>query len=159
MSRQNSHKFYLKKTSIIRTTDTKSRPRRVNSYKLKTSLLGHWGDQVNPESRSGESAQCESRLVWLMSYASWYRSYKAQSLYTKQRFAKGVRGNINEFLKVSITTDSIKIFSITFCTLVTVYCAWKIAKDAFRIVLYVLQLFTCGIALYPGAVARFVLQQ
>ena len=77
----------------------------------------------------------------------------------KQRFAKGVQRSITDFLKASITTDSIKIFSITFCTLVTVYCAWKIAKDAFRIVLYVLQLFTCGIALYTGAVARFVLQQ
>ena len=32
---------------------------------------------------------------------------------------------------------SIKIFSITFCTLVTVYCTFKIAKDVFRIVLYV----------------------
>ena len=69
---------------------------------------------MNPESRSGESAQGESRLVWLMSFASWYKSYKAQSLYTKPRFAKGVEGNITEFLNVSITTDSIKIFSITF---------------------------------------------
>ena len=32
---------------------------------------------------------------------------------------------------------SIKIFSITFCTLVTVYCTYKIAKDVFRIVLNV----------------------
>ena len=32
---------------------------------------------------------------------------------------------------------SIKIFSITFCTLVTVYCTYKIAKDVFKIVLYV----------------------
>ena len=96
----------------------------------------------------------ESRLVWLMSYASWYRSYKAQSLYTKQRFAKGVQGNINEFLKVSITTDSIKIFSITFCTLVTVYCTCKIAKDAFRIVLYVTTFY-----MQHCAVARFVLKK
>ena len=36
-----------------------------------------------------------------------------------------------------MTTDSIKIFSLTFFTLVTVYCTCKIAKDAFRIVLYV----------------------
>ena len=34
----------------------------------------------------------------------------------------------------SITTDSIKILSITFCT---AYCTCKIAKDAFRIVVYV----------------------
>ena len=45
--------------------------------------------------------------------------------------------NMTDFLKASITTDSKKIFSITFCTLVTVYCTLKIAKDAFRIVLYV----------------------
>ena len=36
-----------------------------------------------------------------------------------------------------ITTDSIEIFSITFCTLVTDYCNCRIAKDAFRIVVYV----------------------
>ena len=29
------------------------------------------------------------------------------------------------------------IFSITFCTLATVYCACKIVKDTFRIVLYI----------------------
>ena len=35
MSRQTSHSFSLKKkNSIIRTMDTKSRPQRVNSYKL-----------------------------------------------------------------------------------------------------------------------------
>ena len=31
-------------------------------------------------------------------------------------------------------TDSIKIFSVTFCTLVTVYRTCKIAEDAFKIV-------------------------
>ena len=45
-----------------------------------------------PNLRSDEYAQGESRLVWLMSYARWY---KAQWLYTKQRFAKGVQRNIN----------------------------------------------------------------
>ena len=89
--------------------------------------------------------------VCLMSYARWY---KAQSLYTKQRFAKGVQRNITDFLKASITTDSIKIFSITFCTLVTVYCTCKIAKDAFRIVLYVTTFY-----MQHCAVARFVLKQ
>ena len=70
MSRQNSHIFSLKKTSIIRTlsntgwTDTKSRPQRVNLYKLKPLYYGHCGDQVNAESQSGESAQGKSRLVW-----------------------------------------------------------------------------------------------
>ena len=54
----------------------------------------------------------------------------------KQQFAKSEQRNIIDVLQASITTDSIKIFSITFCTLVTVYCTCKIAKDAFRIVLY-----------------------
>ena len=89
--------------------------------------------------------------VWLMSYARWY---KAQSLYTKQRFAKGVQRNITDFLKASITTDSIKIFSITFCTLVTFYCTCKIAKDAFRIVFYVTTFY-----MQHCTVARFVLKQ
>ena len=34
---------------------------------------------------------------------------------------KGVERNITDFLKALITTDSIEIFPITFCTLVTVY--------------------------------------
>ena len=55
----------------------------------------------------------------------------------KKQFAKGEQRNIIDSLKASVTTDSIKIFSITFCTLVTVYCTYKIAKDAFIIVLYV----------------------
>ena len=38
------------------------------------------------------------------------------------------------------------IFFITFCTLVTVHCTCKIAKDAVRNVLYVTT-FTCSIAL------------
>ena len=42
-----------------------------------------------------------------------------------------------DILKASITTDSIKIFSITFSTLGTVYWTYKIVKDAFRIVLYI----------------------
>ena len=86
-----------------------------------------------------------------MGYARWY---KAQSLYTKQRFAKGAQRNITDFLKASIATDSIKIFSITFCTLVTVYCTCKIAKDAFRIVLYVTNFY-----MQLCAVACFVLKQ
>ena len=106
---------------------------------------------MNPESPSGESAQGKSRLVWPVSYARWY---KAQSLYTKQRFAKSVQRNITDFFKASITTDSIKIFSIKFCTLVIVYCTCKIAKDAFRIVLYVTTFY-----LQYCAVACFVLKQ
>ena len=139
MFRRNSHIFSLKKNSTIRTLSN-----------IQLLYHGHSGDQGNPESRSGVSAQGESRLVWLMSYARWY---KAQSLYTKQRFAKGVQRNITDFLKASITTDSIKIFSITFCTLVTVYCTCKIAKDAFRIVLYVTTFY-----MQHCALARFVLK-
>ena len=49
----------------------------------------------------------KSHLVWLMSYARWLQ--------------KPSRCIPNNFLKASITTDTMKIFSITFCTLVTVY--------------------------------------
>ena len=69
---------------------------------------------MNPEFRSAESAQGETRLVWLMSYVRWY---KVQSLYPKQRFATGVQKNLTDFLKASNNyTDRIKIFPITFCT-------------------------------------------
>ena len=43
----------------------------------------------------------------------------------KQRFAKGLQRNITDFFKAWITADSIKIFSITFCVLVIVYCTYK----------------------------------
>ena len=105
---------------------------------------------MNPESQSGESAQGESRLADELCKVT----SKAQSLYIKQRSAKGVQRNVTDFFKASITTDSIKIFSITFCTLVTVYCTCKIAKDAFRIVLYVTTFY-----MQHCAVARFVLKQ
>ena len=72
----------------------------------------------------------------------------------KQRFAKGVQRNTTDFLKASITTDSITIFSITFRTLVTVYCTGKIAKDAFRIVLYITTFY-----MQHCAVARSILKQ
>ena len=45
-----------------------------------------------------------------------------------------------------------KIFSITFCTLVTVYCTCKIAKEDFRIVLYVTTFY-----MEHCAVPRFLL--
>ena len=79
---------------------------------------------------------------------------KAQSLYTKQRFAKGVQRNIADFLKASIATDGIKIFYITFCSLATFQCTSKIAKEPFRIVLYVTTFY-----MQHCAVARFVLKQ
>ena len=68
---------------------------------------------MNPESRSGESAQGESRLADELCKVT----SKALSLYIKQRFAKGVQRNVTDFFKAWITTDSIKIFSIKFCTL------------------------------------------
>ena len=67
---------------------------------------------------------------------------------------KGVQRNITDFLKASITTDGMEIFSITFCTLVTVYRTCKIAKDAFRIVFYVTTFY-----MQHCTVARFVLKQ
>ena len=47
-----------------------------------------------------------------------------------------------------------KTFSVTFCTLVTVYCTCKIAKDAFRIVLYITTFYV-----QHHAIARFILKQ
>ena len=69
-------------------------------------------------------------------------------------FKKKKQTNITDFFKAWITTDSIKIFSVTFCTVVTVYCTCKISKDAFRIVVYVTTFY-----LQHCAVARFVLKQ
>ena len=81
--------------SLIRTTDTKSRPQRVNSYKLKLFITDTALIRCRPESRSGESAQGEFRLAdELCKVIS-----KAQSLYIKQRFAKGVQRNITDFFK------------------------------------------------------------
>ena len=68
----------------------------------------------------------------------------------KQQLAKGEQRNILIFEGLK---NSIKIFSITFCTLVTVYCTCKIAKDAFRIVLYVTTFY-----MQHCAVACFVLR-
>ena len=98
---------------------------------------------MNPKSQSGESAWAESHLAdELCKVIS-----KAQLLYSKQLLAKGVQ-------RGKKTTDSIKIFSITFCTLVTVYCTCKITKDTFSIVLYVTTFY-----IQHCAVARFVLKQ
>ena len=72
------------------------------------------------------------------------------AVYHYKRDAKGVQRNITAW----ITTDSIKIFSFTFCTLFTVYCTCKIAEDAFRIVLYFKTFY-----MLHCAVARFVLKQ
>ena len=145
----------------MRTTDTKSRPQRVNSYRLSLFLtntalircrpesqprpqgafpwLWRWGapppkqgksalETRLPESRSGETAQGEFRLADELCKVT----SRAQSLCIKQRLAKGVQRNITNFFKAWITTDSIKIFSITFCTLVTVYCTYKIVNCALR---------------------------
>ena len=98
----------------MRATDSKSPPQiHINLTFLLRTLCG---DQVNPESRSRESAQGESRLADELCKVT----SKAQSLYIKERFGKGTQRNMTDFFKASITTDSIKIFSTTFCTLVTV---------------------------------------
>ena len=72
----------------------------------------------------------------------------------KQLFAKGVQKKITDFLETSITTNNIKVFSITFCTLVTVYRTCKIVKDAFRVEVYVTTFY-----MKHCAVVRFVLKQ
>ena len=98
---------------------------------------------MNLKSQSGESAWGESHLAdELCKVIS-----KAQLLYSKQLLAEGVQ-------REKKTADSIKIFSITFCTLVTVYCTCKITKDIFRIVLYVTTFY-----IQHCAVAGFVLKQ
>ena len=85
-------------------------------------------------------------------YARWFQ--KPSRCILNKNLRKSVQRNITDFFKAWITTDSIKIFSITFCTLVTVYCTCKIAKDAFRIVLYVTTFY-----MQLCAVACFVLKQ
>ena len=95
---------------------------REKIYINITSLLRTL--RLSGESRIpiSESTQGESRLA-----DELYKVIlKAQSLYIKQQFAKGVQRNITDFFKASITTDSIKIVSTTFCTLVTAYCTCKI---------------------------------
>ena len=77
---------------------------------MSTITSYRYGDQVKPESRSGASAQGDSRLADVL----FKVISKAKSLYIQQRFAKGVQRNITDFFKAWITTDSIKIFSITF---------------------------------------------
>ena len=138
MSRQNSHRFSLKTPSIcglslIRITDTKSRPQRVNSYKLNLfitdSAVIRWILNHNQMNLHRVNSRLADELCKVIS--------KALSLYIKQRFAKGATEEHTAIFFSWITKDSIEIFSITFCTLVTVYCNCIIAKDAFRIVVYV----------------------
>ena len=72
--------------------------------------------------------------IWLISYARWFQ--KLNRCISNNDLRKVPQRNITSFFSW-ITTDSIEIFSITFCTLVTDYCNCRIAKDAFRIVVYV----------------------
>ena len=66
---------------------------------------------------------------------------KALSLYIKQRFAKGVHRNITDFFKAWITTDRIKIFSITFCQCSS-YCLLHLQNSERRsIVLYLTRFY------------------
>ena len=57
----------------MRTTDTKSRPQRVNSYKLNLftdTYYGHCGDQVNPVSRSGESRLADDVTTFYLQHCA-----------------------------------------------------------------------------------------
>ena len=78
---------------------------------------------MNSISQSGEFAQGKSHLVCLMSYYMQGDFKTPVAVYQTINLQKDVQRNITNFLKASITTDSMKIFSITFCTLViiTVY--------------------------------------
>ena len=133
--------------------DTKSRPQRVNSYKLNlfntdTAVI-RWipnPDQVNLH---------RVNPVWLLSYARWLQ--KPVAVY-QMTICKRCTGEHNQLFKAWITTDSLKFFCITFCTVVTVYCTCKIAKDAFKIVHYVTT-FYMQHCLQHCAVACFVLKR
>ena len=106
------------------------------------------------------SGECRIQIRWICTGwipSGWWATqgdFKSPSLFSKRRFAKGVQRNITDCFNAWITTDSIKTFSITFCVLVTVYSTCKIAKDTFRIVLYVTTFY-----MQHCAVARFVLKQ
>ena len=84
---------------------------------LVSYCLSH---RVNPEFRSGEY-----RLVWLSWLISYARWYKAESLYTQQTICERCTEEHNRLFEASITTDGVKIFSVTFCIPVTVYCTCK----------------------------------
>ena len=79
-------------------THPKSQPQRVNSYKLNLFIA--------------DTAVIRWICIgWIPSIlAGELCRVKAQSLHTKQQFAKGVQRNITDFLKASMTTDSMKIF-------------------------------------------------
>ena len=74
------------------------RPQRVNSYKLNLFIA--------------DTAVIRWICIgWIPSIlAGELCRMKAQLLHTKQRLAKGAQRNITNFLKASMTTDSMKIF-------------------------------------------------
>ena len=135
---------------LIHTTDTKSRPQRVNSYKrnlyITDTAVIWWFPNPDQVNLHRVNPVC---LVWLMSYVSWY---KAQSLYTKQwfseRFTKDHNRLFEGFNNYRYHKDL--FYYILRCS----YCTWNIAKDAFRIVFYVTTFY-----MQHRAVARFVLKQ
>ena len=123
MSRHNSYKLslknYLYNTDFLNNnTDTKSRPQRLHSYRLNLSLLRtlRWSGESRIPIRLICMQKWESRLVDVLCKVISI----AQSLCINRRFAKGVQRNI--FIKLESTIDSIKIFSITCCTLVYIKC-------------------------------------
>ena len=106
------------------------------------------------------SGECRIQIMWICTGwipSGWWAmqgDFRSSSLFFKRWFAKGVQRNITDCFKAWITADSIKTFSITFCTLLTVYCTYKIAQDAFKVVLYV-----TTFSMQHCAVARFLLIQ
>ena len=129
--------------SLIGATDTKYRPQRAHSYKLNLFIT--------------DTAVIRWICTgWILS--GWWAmqgDFKSPVTVYQTTICERCTEEHNRLnFKGWITTDSIKIFSITFCTPVTIYCTCKIAKDAFRIVLYV-----TTFCLQHCAVARFVLKQ
>ena len=75
------------------------RPQRVNSYKLNLFIA--------------DTAVIRWICIgWILLsiLAGELCRMKAQALHAKQWFAKGIQRNITDFLKASMTTDSMKIF-------------------------------------------------
>ena len=91
---------------------------------------------MNPESRSGESAQGEFRLADDLCKVT----SKARRCILKRQFAKGVQKNITDILKAWITTDSITSSSYSLLHL-------QNSERRFQELCFSLQLFTYSIAL------------
>ena len=147
MSQQNSHIFsFYNRLSLIRTTDTKSRPQRVNSYKLNLFITDteviRWipvPDHVNLH---------RVNPVWLMSYARWLQ--KPSRWISKNGLRKVHRGTLPPFSGLNKREE-------LFCYIL--YCSYCLlhlqnSKRRFQNLLY----FSTFYIQY-WAVARFVLKE